>query len=205
MNNDTLDFIINRFNVRNKGLIKLDCTRWGTLPRLFKRLGFTVGVEIGIFKGRFTKYLCKENLNGKVYGIDPYIVYDEYPDHKNQDYLDAVYKEARTRLMPYKAHFIIDTSMGALKRFADRSIDYVYIDGNHQYEYVKEDLREWSKKVKHGGIIAGHDYVNGHNGIDFGVRKAVDEWIKENKISYLFILNKDASTDQMPSWFFVNP
>uniref|UniRef100_A0A6M3J102 Putative methyltransferase n=1 Tax=viral metagenome TaxID=1070528 RepID=A0A6M3J102_9ZZZZ len=201
----TLDFILNKYKIEDKGLIKLNVSRWGTLPKLFRELGYTLGAELGVFKGRFAKFLCKENGNLKLYAIDPWKVYAEYPDHENQDYLDSVYAEARTRLKPYNCQIVIDTSKNALKRFDDRVLDFVYIDANHQYEYVKEDIREWSKKVKHGGIISGHDYVNGHNGISFGIRQAVDEWVRDNNISHLIILNKDANVDQMPSWMFVNP
>lgn len=48
--------------------------------------------------------------------------------------------------------------MDAVKDFADESLDFVYIDGNHNLKYVVEDICEWSKKVKNGGIISGHDY-----------------------------------------------
>lgn len=44
--------------------------------------------------------------------------------------------------------------------FADESLDYVYIDGNHAYDYVKLDLETWYPKLKKGGILAGHDYIS---------------------------------------------
>ena len=37
-------------------------------------------------------------------------------------------------------------------------LDFVYIDANHNYECVKEDIEHWYPKVKVGGIIAGHDF-----------------------------------------------
>jgi glycosyltransferase involved in cell wall biosynthesis len=49
--------------------------------------------------------------------------------------------------------------MQAVTDFADESLDFVYIDGNHQLKYVVEDIVEWTKKIKKGGIIAGHDYI----------------------------------------------
>ena len=60
-------------------------------------------------------------------------------------------------------------SIGASTQFDDASIDAIYIDGDHRYEAVKNDIKAWLPKVKPGGIVAGHDY-----GWD-GVKKAVDE------------------------------
>jgi len=41
-------------------------------------------------------------------------------------------------------------------------LDFVYIDGHHGFKYVAEDICEWSKKVRKGGVIAGHDFVRTH-------------------------------------------
>lgn len=45
-----------------------------------------------------------------------------------------------------------------LEEFADESLDFVYIDANHSYEYVKSDIENWKKKIKKGGFIGGHDF-----------------------------------------------
>jgi hypothetical protein len=64
------------------------------------------------------------------------------------------------------------TSTEALPMVPDHSLDLCFIDANHSYESVKEDVTNWELKVKPGGIIGGHDY----NGEAWpGVRKAVDE------------------------------
>jgi predicted O-methyltransferase YrrM len=95
--------------------------------------------------------------------------------------------------------------MDVVKNFGDESLDFVYIDSNHKYEYCKEDVREWSKKVKRGGLVAGHDYINGVSEdiggtqTDFGVKRAVDEWVEVNSIEPLFIFDKGKS----PTWFYV--
>jgi hypothetical protein len=52
-------------------------------------------------------------------------------------------------------------SMDAVKDFEDESLDFVYIDGHHGFKFVTEDIWEWSKKVKKGGVISGHDYAYG--------------------------------------------
>ena len=96
------------------------------------------------------------------------------------------------RLSVYKNRYSIlrKTSKEATRDFENNHFDFVYIDGDHRYEYVKEDLAMWFPKVKIGGVFAGHDYwdgpvfLNDHTFLDpafFGVKKAVDEFFKERE------------------------
>lgn len=201
---NTLDFILDKYGVRDvKSPVKLNCTRWGTLPKLFKQLGFKLGAEVGVAGGRFSKFLAMYNPGCKIYSIDAWEVYPGYKDNESQDKMEELYLEARKRLAPFNCQVIRDWSMSAVKRFEDGILDFVYIDSNHDYEHVKEDIREWSKKVKPGGIVAGHDYINGLHGFTYGVKQAVNEWVEENQISHLFILTKRADVDNCPSWMYV--
>lgn len=200
----TLDYILKKYEVTETGLVKLECTRWGTLPKLFRELGSTVGVEVGTYAGRFAKFLAEHNPTSKLYVVDAWEIYPGYEDITTKEEMDIVFADAKNRLAPYpNVQFIRDWSNQAVRRFADESLDYVYIDANHSYEAAKEDLAIWSKKVKKGGIISGHDYINGHRGITFGVKQAVNEFVKEHNISHLFVLIKGANKDQMPSWMIV--
>jgi hypothetical protein len=65
-----------------------------------------------------------------------------------------------------------ETSLSASTHFKDASLDFVFIDADHSYESVKADIDAWLPKVRHGGILAGHDY-----GAPLwpGVKQAVDE------------------------------
>ncbi len=49
--------------------------------------------------------------------------------------------------------------MDALEDFEDNSLDFVYIDGDHNFKHISEDIYEWTKKVRSGGIVSGHDYL----------------------------------------------
>lgn len=91
--------------------------------------------------------------------------------------------------------------MDAVKDFAPSSLDFVYIDGDHFYDRVLEDLTEWSKIVKPGGIISGHDYLtHGHPEIGVPVKMAIDKYVAERKVAKLFMVNKNYSSN----WFFIN-
>lgn len=48
-------------------------------------------------------------------------------------------------------------SVQAAQQYADHSLDFVYIDADHSYASVVEDINAWKNKVKQGGFIAGHD------------------------------------------------
>jgi hypothetical protein len=68
-------------------------------------------------------------------------------------------------------------STDVLNQFADDSLDWVYIDGNHLYDYVKKDIALSFRKTKKGGFVTGDDYMDG-GWWDGGVKKAVDEFAK---------------------------
>jgi hypothetical protein len=69
-----------------------------------------------------------------------------------------------------RVHVMRGDSLQAVERFADRSLDFVYIDADHSFEGCRRDILAWAPKVKVGGVLAGHDY---YNMPPFEVRKAV--------------------------------
>lgn len=204
---DSINYILDKYQLHGQASpIGMNCSRKITLPRIFKNLGFGVGVEVGVERGVYSKVLVREIPGLKLYGVDPWQFYLGYREHVPQERLDEFFRATKERLKDYDYQIIRDTSMNAVKRFADNSIDFVYIDGNHTYDFVKEDIREWHKKVRKGGIVAGHDYGNnvymqsGGQKQVMRVKQAVDEWVAENKIEYLFLLTKG---DKYPSWLYV--
>ena len=159
------------------------------LAKLFKGVGAEIGVERAVFAKEIMKS-AKE-----LYLVDPWKSYKGYRDHVSQDKLDGFFKEAQERMQHKNCTFIRKFSMDAVKDFPDESLDFVYIDANHDYENCKNDIREWSKKVKKGGIIAGHDYIERKGqGLYYGVKKAVNELEEE-----LTIWRGDKS----PSWSYI--
>jgi hypothetical protein len=53
---------------------------------------------------------------------------------------------------------IKQSSVVASERFEDASLDFVYIDGDHKYSAVQEDIAKWLPKIKKDGVIGGHDF-----------------------------------------------
>lgn len=134
-----------------------DCSR-EDLPQFFVEMGYKVGAEIGVYKGEYTKQFLDAGI--KMYAIDPWFDYPEYHNSRGQKRLNSQYEYAKRILAPYTNCTIIrKTSMEAVRDFPDESLDFVYIDANHLLKYVIEDICEWSKKVRNGGVISGHDYI----------------------------------------------
>jgi predicted O-methyltransferase YrrM len=88
------------------------------------------------------------------------------------------------------------------KEFEDESLDFVFIDGNHAYEWVVQDIALWSKKVRKGGIIYGHDfddYSHNRRWKEMHVIWAVDGWMKSYKIHPWFVLEGNKNK----SWMYI--
>ena len=183
-----------------------DCGR-DDLPEFFKEMGYNVGAEIGVEGGIFTEVLCRAGL--KVYAIDPWMAYGDLKVNSKQHRHEAFYEETKKRLAPYDCTIIRKTSMEAVKDFADGSLDFVYIDGNHSFKYIAEDICEWSKKVKKGGVISGHDYVELRTSrpLYCDVKYIVDAFTRAMKLDKWFILGKksEGKRDKYRSWFWIKP
>jgi len=157
---NTLGYIVEKWslNIDARSPIEIPNTGRSDLARLFGELGFTIGVEIGVEQGLFAEELCQGNPNGLVYGVDAWQAYSDYRDHVSQAKLDGFFEDTLARLSSYNWRPIRGFSMDAVNNFRNGALDWVYIDANHELPFVLNDIIEWSKKIRRGGIIAGHDY-----------------------------------------------
>lgn len=186
-----------------------NCSR-DDLPELFVDLGFKVGAEIGVAGGEFSEKLSKKGL--EVYAIDPWLSYEDYKHSRGQKAMEEVFLSARERLAPYpNCKIVRKTSVEASFDFVDRSLDFVYLDGNHQLMYIIQDLVIWSRKVKLGGIISGHDYIYTNPKNPAGIVHviyALDAYTKAYNIDNLYLLGRKKAEgetrDRFRSWMFVN-
>lgn len=161
---------------------------WKTIPGFFTFPQFyswlakqmptdkpSCGVEIGAFHGQSAAYLAVELINrGVPCKLD---LVDTFNDGDNARPLGATLSEVVKDLEPVRS--IIDNirpclSWDAATFYEDKSLDFVMIDADHSYGSVRRDIDAWLPKVKPGGIIAGHDYID-FAPLDFGVMKAVNE------------------------------
>lgn len=156
-----------------------------------------IGVEIGVSKGYNAKNILSFLKIKKLYLVDPYPncvtnygIFQAYIyDYKDLDITRKDGKEiwhgtnffeyARNLLSKFKhkIKFIIKASEDAVSLIPD-NLDFVYIDGNHDYEFVKKDIELYYPKLKSGGVIGGDDF----NASFLGVCKAVVEFVNKNKL-----------------------
>lgn len=126
------------------------------LGDIFNKAGYKVGAEIGVQHGRFAQVLCARIPGLKLHCIDPWLAYSEI--RGTQLDFEQTYAIAKKTLAPYDVDFWRMASLEAVSIFDDGELDFVYIDGFHQFDWVMRDIIEWSSKVRKGGIISGHDY-----------------------------------------------
>ena len=160
-------------------------------------VGYKTGAEIGVAEGKFSEIMCKKIQGLNLYCIDPWV---QIKDNKRsmdigRNLPEQRYKEATERLKGFKTELIRKTSLDAVSAFITGHFDFVYIDGAHNFDYVMTDIIEWSKRVRSGGIVAGHDYYRFRNA---GVVQAVDIYTYMHKIDEWFITD-----ERTPTWFWV--
>ena len=141
-------------------------------------------VEVGVCEGDYAAVLAESRFE-KLFLVDPWKYMENYIDIANsQDFIqEERYQKVKRRFIDDKRITLIrQTSLDAVKPFEDNQLDFVYLDGDHSYEAARDDINAWYKKIKSGGCLAGHDYLDGvlPQGI-FGVKKAVDEFCNNNK------------------------
>jgi hypothetical protein len=133
-------------------------------------------VEIGSYAGESTVMFA--NVARRIDAVDPW----QCDFDPNDPCAHAAYSDvelAFTACTAMYPHIVKHkaTSAEAVHHFANGSLDFVYIDGLHTYEGVREDIALWLPKIRPGGCIGGHDYrVYGICAAwTKGVSRAVDE------------------------------
>jgi hypothetical protein len=168
-------------------------------PTLLK--DYSIGAEIGVHRGLFSETILRQ-WQGHLYLIDLWKhqspeIYQSTTCNQSDKIQEQVYQEAmaRTCILPGKSTVIREDSAHAASIVG--KLDFVYIDANHSFEATLADLESYYPLVKPGGLIAGHDFLDGMiGGCNFGVKKAVFEFLKDKPYS-LYVTN-----EQFPTWYF---
>lgn len=171
------------------------------LKKLLTNRSHSFGVEVGVFEGDTSKALleglpklerlvcvdiweCDEefmlhtpNKKGRIYNADWDLVKSKFTKEVAVPY--------RERVVPLQM-----LSEHAAELFLDDSFDFIFIDANHGYEFVKKDVEVWWPKLKVGGLMCGDDYTDKPA---YGVIRAVNELFKEGRrknIGPIWYVNK---------------
>lgn len=129
-------------------------------------------VEIGLAAGKSSAYLAVTIINsGKNIKLDCIDCWD-MKDDPNQDYTIGFKNALNPIWDKLNISVIQNYSVEASKYYKDNSLDFVFIDGDHSYNAVKDDIKNWLPKLKRSGLIAGHDYTDEYK---YGVVPAVND------------------------------
>jgi len=166
-----------------------------------------VGAEIGVRRGANAKNILKYLDIKKLYLIDPYAKYlDNEEVSKEVDYspwpkrvgvINSIFNEAKANIVEWEnvVEWIIDISSLASLNIEDNELDFVYIDGNHAYKNVLEDINLYWPKVKIGGLISGHD---------FDRRDSVAKTVRESFTNDLINFKPTGEGRTIDWWVFKN-
>lgn len=135
-------------------------------------------VEIGSYKGKSTCYLASGSEGAMVYAIDLWDLGNNTATRYRKPATYQTFKEQVSNMgLMQKITITKGNSIDVAKTW-NKPIGLLFIDGNHQYEFVKADYESWHKFVVPGGYIAFHDYKNPDYPTVVGVGEFIDEVIK---------------------------
>ncbi len=134
-------------------------------------------VEVGSYEGQSSAFMAVEIINSKK--NIKFDCIDTWTNHNEVRDAEETYNKFITNMKPVEGYYtpIRMDSVEAAKLYQDESLDFIYIDADHSYESVKNDILAWFPKLKVNGILAGHDYPMEP------VRRAVHELLGEKNIS----------------------
>jgi hypothetical protein len=164
------------------------------LAVVFAECGFNRGAEIGVGEGEYSEVLCLANPNLALIGVDPWTPYPI----RNAEAQKARRAKAYERLAKFPLYRFMElTSAEAATQVPDASLDFVYIDGRHDFPYIMRDIIDWAPKVRKGGIVSGHDYFPAYNQ---GVIPAVEAYMRGTGVLKFYVTDKDR---YWPSWLWI--
>lgn len=159
-------------------------------------LDYKTGAEIGVAEGRHAKQMCEQSQGIKLLCVDTWERYRGNPRGGPQSQHDRNYGIAKRVLKPFDCEIVKARSLDAVRDVPMESLDFVYIDANHGFDWVMTDIIEWGKRVRRGGMISGHDHYTFRGA---GVIEAVDVYIQMHNVKEWFLTNEKKEK----SWFFI--
>ena len=195
-----------------KPLQRVGCTLDGPFPQrvhgltrrtwahVLAELGYRTGAEIGVRQGAFSEWLCQSIPWVQLRCVDAWKAYRAHPVQARHE---ENYRVACARLAAVDVTVCRMSSVEAVRAVPMRSLDFVYIDANHRYQFVRADVRRWARRVRAGGIVAGDDYEAP------GVQQAVHEQVVRDGIGAWWLMDdpqrRNRRGQAFTSWFWVQP
>lgn len=138
-----------------------------------------VTVELGVAEGYFSSDILENWKPSLHYMVDNYGPIGLRGDGAfSQEWHDKNYYSMLLKVRNFQDRYKIlrGPTAAMSEHVKDNSVDLVYVDACHWYECVREDIRAWWPKLKHGGVMAFHDFEDD----SYGVKQAVTEFSQNN-------------------------
>jgi hypothetical protein len=132
------------------------------LSDVIKDRGYTTGAEIGVARGNTTSVILERNSKLHLHAID---LFGPVPiglggrQYRYKDFA-LVTSDFYTKTAPFKDRLTVlrGLSWEMADEVEDNSLDFIFIDADHEYASVIKDIKAWTPKVKDGGMVSGHDH-----------------------------------------------
>ncbi|MBT0813036.1 class I SAM-dependent methyltransferase [Litoribacter ruber] len=174
---------IPKYDLERKHILRLETlsNRSELLERLTKN---GVVAEIGVNKGSFSKEILEKSNPQELFLID---AWDSGRYHGGLRKVVETTFEKDIAVGRVQIHQGYSTEMAS--KFSDGFFDWIYIDTDHSYSVTRDELQAYKHKIKPGGIIAGHDYIQGNWGriLRYGVMEAVHEFCVQEDWELVFL------------------
>ena len=146
-----------------------------------------VVAELGVDHGEFSEEILEQARPAVLHLVDAW-----HTPRYSTDLMREVESKFSEQIGSGKIVMHRGISTDVLQTFDDAFFDWVYIDTSHDYQTTVNELKWCQRKVKPGGIIAGHDYVTGNwnNFLRYGVVEAVNEFCVENRWKFVYLTHE---------------
>jgi hypothetical protein len=150
-----------------------------------------VCAEVGVWKGDFSQKILDELRPQELHLIDPWLFAPDFPKRwyggkvaQSQGDMDAIVESVRRRFAAAPAVRIHrGKSLEMVARFPEKHFDWVYIDGDHSYSAVLDDLIAWYPKVKSQGSLVLDDYYWKDEAGKRTVKAAIETFLGKTEVA----------------------
>lgn len=154
-------------------------------------------VELGVHKGETSAALLRTFPQARLFMVDEWRAYE--PDHRYRKSGDGCAKlttkqqddnmlaaQLATQFAGKRANILRLSTLDAAANFFMGKVqaDGVFVDADHTYSAVRDDIAAWWPLVKSGGVLSGHDYKHPRDGKQWGVSQAVEEFVQRERTGF---------------------
>lgn len=167
--------------------------RFEWLVAIILKRKYRIGAEIGCAKGATTQWLLRSCGTLHLYAVDLWApvpdkvgggtIYKEWNFSKVKRRFDRAIRSYQHRVTVLQG---ISWEMAA--KVKDGSLDFIFIDADHEYESVIKDIRAWTPKLKDRGMISGHDY--NFPDVLIAINELIPQW-KDSKVDHVWYARKE--------------